>query len=186
MLLLGVLAAQAEGAVAVASDYDLLETEILTGDTATLTFSSLNATYGADYQHLQIRMVTRVSADGGSIAARFNGDTGSNYSTHRLFGTGSSVVSDAFTSYTLIWAGVNTTNVFPTDAFGASVLDILDPFETTKYTTTRALAGRTSDFVPLLSGSWRNTAALTQITLSPNAGSFVSGSRFSIYGLRSA
>jgi hypothetical protein len=60
MLLLGVLAAQAEAAApAAAGSYDLLETEILTGTQASVTFSSLNSTYGADYQHLQLRIVTR-------------------------------------------------------------------------------------------------------------------------------
>ena len=159
-----------------------LETVRLSSNAASVTFSNL-ARY-ADYQHLQVRMVTRADIGGGSIATRFNADTGNNYSTHRLFGTGSSVVSDAFTNYPLIWGGINSPST-PTEAFGASVLDILDPFETTKYTTTRAFTGRSTEFiVMLLSGSWRNSAAVTQIALSPNAGNFIAGSRFSLYGIK--
>lgn len=166
--------------------FDLLETQVLGANASSVTFSSLN-TYAADYQHLQIRAVSRAASDAGSITLQFNADTGANYFTHRLLGTGSSVISDAFTNYSFIWAGANATPVAPTGAFGASVIDILDPFETTKNTTTRTFAGRLLDYITLSSGGWANTGAVNQIRLAPNAGgSFIAGSRFSLYGIRSA
>jgi len=121
---------------------------------------------------------------------KFNGDTGSNYTYHFIYGNGSSVVSQASTSRQLTWAGTSAGNNAGTNVFSASVIDILDPFETTKYTTTRVFSGLTSptNIVFLNSGVWMNTAALTSIELSPQVSSnnWVSGSRFSLYGLKAA
>ena len=184
MLLLGVLAAQAEAAApAAAGSYDLLETEILTGTQASVTFSSSNSTYGADYQHLQLRMTLRATTSN-NINFQFNGDTGSNYKSHFLYGDGSSAGSGYYPTNTKLYLG-NTSNT--TNVFSGVVVDILDPFETTKNTTTRALYGDTSvNVVQLLSGAWFNTAALTSILITQDSGSYTTGSRFSLYGLRSA
>ena len=188
MIPLGILAA-AGGAVA-AGSYDLLETEILTGTQATVTFSSLG-TYAADYQHLQVRMVARSNrADTGSyMYVQFNGDTGSNYNYHYLHGTGSAVNSGA--TFGVYPSGIVDINFLPaatdpSNSFGVGTLDILDPFETSKYTTARTLSGQTSNSsrIGLTSGAWRNTASLTSITFDDVFGSFVTGSRFSLYGLK--
>jgi hypothetical protein len=197
MLLLGVLAAQAEAAApAAAGSYDLLETEILTGTQASVTFSSLNSTYGADYQHLQIRYVARTDKTGDPdnyLHAQFNNVTSSSYASHQLQGNGSSVTSSALASQTymrlangsLIGAGASA------GAFSASVIDILDPFETTKNTTARALTGISggvtySYVINLSSGVFLSTAAITEIDLFPLSGNFVADSRFSLYGLKAS
>ena len=189
MLLLGVLAAQAEGAVAGAGAYDLLETEILTGSQASVTFSSLNSTYGADYQHLQVRVTARTNRafTGDLFEITLNSDTGSNYSYHGLYGNGSSVLSQGGGSAAVIEAyrisgGTNTS-----DSFGGGVIDILDAFETTKYTTLRTFMGTTGSIneVWLNSGLWQNTAAVDSINFEA-LGSLVAGSRFSLYGLKGA
>jgi len=72
--------------------------------------------------------------------------------------------------------------------YAGFVTDILDPFETSKYTTTRTLSGTTDggNRVYLTSSNWRNTAALTSMQIINESGSFTTGSRFSLYGLRSA
>jgi hypothetical protein len=195
MLLLGVLAAQAEGAgPAVDSDYDLLETEILTGSEASVTFDSLNSTYGAAYQHLQIRIVVRsaVSESASQIALYLNGDTSSaNYAFHQLYGDGSTAGSEGYGSGTLgqITPIVRTFGATGTaDAFGAGVVDILDSFETSKYTTVRSLHGAAGvNAVGLTSGLWMNTNAVDSITiLKQGGGDLATASRFSLYGLRSA
>ena len=170
--------------------YDLLETEILTGSQATVTFSSLNSTYGADYQHLQVRIVARTDRanTGDVLLTRFNGDSGSNYSYHTVYGNGSTVTStgagsDSVLEIFRISGATNTAN-----SFGAVVLDILDPFETTKNTTIRALSGLTGSLneVHLRSGAWYNTDALTSINFDQFGSNFVTTSRFSIYGLKKA
>ena len=175
--------------VAPSGAYDLLATEILTGSQASVTFSSLGD-YATDYQHLQLRIVARTDRafDGDVLLMQFNSDTGSNYSYHALFGNGSTVISTANATDTVmeffrISGGTDAAN-----AFGGMVMDILDPFETSKYKTVRALSGVASDLdeVHLRSASWRNTDALTTIKLDKFGSNFVTGSRFSLYGLKAS
>ena len=141
-----------------------------------ITFSSIPATY----KHLQIRLTAKLSANG-YPQLRFNGDTGSNYSYHYIYGNGSSAYSGGSTS---------TTNIFTTYAGNAtnptvSVIDILDYADTNKYNTTRSLNGQDNNgtgFIWLFSGNWRNTAAVTSITLTTND-LFTQYSSFALYGV---
>lgn len=172
-----------------AGSYDLLETEILTSSQASVTFSSLD-TLAAGYQHLQIRAVVRStrSASNENVRVQFNSDTGSNYSRHQLRGTGSSVISEAATSQTSAFVSTIAAASSTADSFTAQVTEILDPFETGKNTTIRTLYGATSyQEIGLSSGAWFDTSAITEIDLIlQSGGSFVSGSRFSLYGLKVA
>lgn len=190
MLLLGVVQAQAFEA-ATAGSFDLLQTEILTGSQASVTFSDLGDYATAGYQHLQIRYAVRSTRSqvNSGINLRFNADTGTNYIIHGLVGSGSSVSSYSST-------GRSNTGGLPipaanatASAFGGGVYDLLDPFETTKYTTVRGLGGIASSFneLQLASGLWLNTAALSSIIfVEPNSAEFATGSRFSLYGIRGA
>lgn len=192
MLLLGVLAAQAEAAPAAAGSYDLLETEILTGSQASVTFSSLNSTYGSTYQHLQIRFTSRITetvGGAGTFYVNVNGDTGSNYARHNLRGDGSSVASYALSSSSTPDIGYTAGAESAANVFSAGVIDILDPFETTKYTTMRSSSGLVSGYKEVWLGSvlWMNTAALTSISLETfGVWNFVADSRFSLYGWKAA
>ena len=169
------------------SAYDLLETEILTGSQASVTFSSLNSTYGADYQHLQVRMTVRgdtASTSEEEVFMQLNSDTGGNYASHRLRGSGSTVTSTPYTSQTKLRAAFMPRGNETAGNFGATVIDILDPFETTKNTTIRLFNGQGSLGVYLFSGVWINTSALTTILLYPEINNFVAGSRFTLIGLK--
>jgi hypothetical protein len=189
MLLAGLLSAQFQAPVAGGS-YDLLATEILTSSQASVTFSSLGD-YAGTYQHLQIRMTARLTSGftERTINMRLNGDTGNNYSYHALFAEGSSVASNAGTSQNKIDVGSTPANNAAANSFAAFVIDILDPYETSKYTTIRNLSGNTTTpQIRLSSGLWMNTASLTSFSFQEtfSSSSFAAGSRFSLYGLRSA
>jgi hypothetical protein len=172
--------------VEVGETYELISTEILTASQASVTFSSL-ATYASTYKHLQIRMTTRDNRGGAenSLRVQFNADTASNYSSHLLNGNGSSVSSGSELDTNML-AGRSTSTSSAANNFGAGVIDILDSFSTTKNKTLRSLSGSTNDNrITLFSGSYRSTSALSQITLFPAvSGSFVTGCRFSLYGIR--
>ena len=191
MLLLGVLQAQAAGAGPVGgAAFDLLEQRVLDSSESSVTFSSLSS-YAADYQHLQIRFTARSSfaAAGESLRIRFNGVTSGSYSWHRLFGNGSSVSSGQSSSQTGILGAFMTSNTGTADAFGAGVIDILDPFSTSKNTTTRSLNGTivSDSLVSLTSGGFYNTAAIDSISFtSETSANFLTGSRFSLYGIKAA
>lgn len=167
------------------SEFVLAE-EILTSSQASVTFDVTGL--GSTYQHLQLRIVARTDRAelGDVVKVNLNSDTGSNYAHHQLYGNGSSVFSIAATSQTSMdfWriAGANSA----ANIFGAIVMDILDPFETTKNTTIRALAGQAGGVteVYLESGFWNNTAAVTTIALDQIGSNFVSGSSFTLIGVK--
>jgi hypothetical protein len=186
----GVLSAAGAGGFEGIPAYDLISTTVLASTSASITFSSLG-TYSADYKHLQLRMVPRDNFGGEYTVGyylRFNGDTGTNYNIHRFLGTGASVLSLATANTSLIQIGLTAASLSPTSAFSGTVADILDPFSTTKNTTTRSLSGNaigTGQIVEMNSGHWRNTSSVTSITIFSEAASvFQVGSRFSLYGIK--
>jgi hypothetical protein len=83
-----------------------------------------------------------------------------------------------------MWSGWAASSTAASNIFGASVVDILDPFESSKNTTVRTLNGGAGFGVGLISSFWNNTASVTSISLIPGTGAnFVAGSRFSLYGV---
>ena len=172
---------------AVPGAYELISTTVLGSAASSVTFSSLGD-YSSTYKHLQIRSVAKTTTVGDGAEAlvlRFNSDSGSNYARHFLSGNGSSVSSGATTSANYVGAGLVTTNS-SIAAFAGNVCDVLDAYSTTKNKTIRTLAGHPGSlvFIQLLSGVWLNTASITSMTLSPSLGNFITGSRFSLYGIR--
>ena len=188
MIPLGILASQFDAPVGGGS-YDLLQTEILAGSAASVTFSDLGD-YASTYHHLQIRFVARSDRSGQTntrVRLQFNGLTAASYFSHELEGNGSTVASSATTSSSSILIGRINGPTSTANAFGATVIDVLDPFSTSKNTTFRSLSGSTSyDRIGLFSGSLANTASLTEIKVLDEFANFIAGSRFSIYGLRSS
>ncbi len=194
---LGVLAVAGAGAgpVAAGNAYEQLESVILTGTQANITFSNLNTNYGSTYQHLQLRGVLRTNRSGqtnDTVIYNLNSDAANNYSIHRLRGNGSTVSSVASASYGRMELGDHfSAGNTAANIFTPFVLDILDPFETTKNITTRNLTGQAattyfgSGAADIWSNAWYNTAALTTITFDA-IGDFIAGSRISLYGMRSS
>ena len=178
-----------EGAPPVSpTSYESIQTVTVgSGGSASISFTSIPSTF----KHLQIRGIAR--GNGGAFYDRpliqFNSDTGSNYSWHYLEGYNTSTGAAAGTSQTFISEYYAASGAGATaSVFGAMVLDILDYADTNKYKTTRSLAGLDSNTVggalQLASGSWRNTAAISTITLS--GFTFQQYSQFALYGIKGA
>jgi hypothetical protein len=180
--------------VAPTGNYDLLQTEILTGSQASVTFSSLGD-YATDYQHLQLRISARgnrATFAQDTLRIYLNGDTTlSNYNVHDLTG-GGSAVSSGYSANQNFFIRVDGSQS-ATNAFGAAIVDFLDPFESgVKNKTVRALSGHSSPDAGGASGKhimlssllWRNTNALTSIRIDSLDSVLVANSRFSLYGLR--
>jgi hypothetical protein len=185
---LGIFSAAGAGGV-VAGTYELIETISVSSSQASITFSNLG-TYSSTYKHLQLRAVhknSRANLWSGTVF-RFNADTGNNYSYHGLFGNGTFASGTNEVSISGIidpFAAGNTA----TNVFSPTVYDILDPFSTSKNKTVRYLTGRNvgggEDRLALMSGLWNSTASVTSITMLPtNSLDWVSGCRFSLYGIR--
>lgn len=187
---MGILAASGAGALPPA--YDLISTSLISTTTASVTFSSLPT----EYTHLQIRWTGRSSRVDyqDQTAIRLNGITTNTYYSHILRGNGSQVTS----SYQDIFNIIFPTNGFDlfasqesSNLFGGGIIDILDFNSSTKRKTVRMLSGIAGGTqareIILTSGiNSSSTAALTSITFFPRNGSWLSGSRISIYGIKGA
>jgi hypothetical protein len=170
------------GAGGAAGSFDLLETQVLTGNQTSVEFTNLNTAYGSTYQHLQLRLVSLSNADTW-YRLQLNGST-SGYYSHRLIGESGSVSSAAYSSTTtgMQLFGLTGTSSVP----GRAIMDFLDPFETSKAKVVRSLTAGPNT-VGLISGLWNNTAALTSIKINQTDGwAFTQYSRFSLYGLKAA
>ena len=179
----GILAASGAGAAAA---YEHIQSYVLTGNQATVTFSSIDQTY----KHLQIRYVARTDrgSDNDTLYLRLNNNA-TGYRAHFLMGDGSSVTSgdrgSGLTRVDIQGAFTGSTSV--TANFGAGIIDILDYASSSKNTTVRFLGGihnSGNKYISLASGLWNNTAAVNEILLDKVATNFVSGSRFSLYGIK--
>jgi hypothetical protein len=178
----GVLSAAAFAPVA-EGDYELIASEILTASQASVTFSNLGD-YSSTYKHLQIRYAARNTGDFAQLRLQFNADSGSNYAWHNLTGNGSSVGVNAATTQTFANIGRVAQSTFAANIFGGGVIDILEPYSTTKNKTLRGLGGSANNLILLQSSLWINTASVTSFLLEGSGGSFTAGSRFSLYGIR--
>jgi len=184
---LGIFSAAGAGGGVAAGAYELIESNILGSAQTSITFSGL-ATYASTYKHLQIRALSRSTrADTDTrIRLQFNTITASNYFSHELVGNGSTVTSGATTSSSSILIGRANAATSTANAFGGIVIDLLDAYSTSKNKTFRALSGVTGGYnrIGLYSGSLAETPAITEIKILDEFASFVSGSRFSLYGIK--
>lgn len=163
--------------------YYSIATTTLSTSTATITFSSIPATY----THLQIRGIAKnTSADYETKMRVGNGsaDSGSNYADHYLLGNGASPFANAASTQTSAIIGIegNTTS-----NYAAYVCDILDYANTNKYKTFRTLNGvdkNGSGSIRLQSGLWRSTSAIDTIELFHAAGNFEQYTQFALYGIK--
>ena len=182
----GVLSAAGAGGVA-GGDYELIASEILGSAQASVTFSSL-ATYASTYKHLQVRMAARSvrNSDQDFVYLRFNADSTSSYARHALTGNGSTVASSAETSLTSMFIGGVADAQSATGVFTPFVIEILDPYSTTKNTTIRTLTGWRGIYsrIELFSGAFFKTDSITSINIRSDIANFATGSRFSLYGIK--
>ena len=160
-------------------------TTVGVGGQSTVTFSSIPT----NYKHLQLRIMlgsNNSSAD--STDMRFNGDTGSNYTYHQLYGTGAAAGSEASTPRTAAIAGISIRPNTETNMFSVGIIDILDYANTNKYKTQRTFGGWETNGngqILLTSTSWMSTSAISQIEIYSRAGGgFRQYSSFALYGLR--
>ena len=170
----------------VTNSYESIQTVTLSSSQANITFSSIPATF----KHLQIRGISRSTDGGGADVTgrlQFNSDTATNYSTHRLYGYGSSAGADAASTTNGISFASVLADGNPASCFSGLVCDILDYKDTNKYKTTRSLSGgdyNTGGMMYLTSGNWRSTSAVTSILLFPSSGDWKQYSSFALYGIK--
>lgn len=146
---------------------------------SSVTFSGIPT----GYKHLQIRGVLLTSG-ATNPSFNFNGDTGSNYAWHHLYGNGSAAYSNGGGSQTFMYFNYNPSSSYPS----AFVMDVLDYASTSKYKTSRTLAGFNAnggtDEIALWSGLWQSTSAVSSITFNGAGANFNQYSQFALYGIK--
>jgi len=158
------------------------------GGASSISFTSIPSTFS----HLQVRCFMKKAGTGNDSFSllNFNNDTGNNYATHYLLGTGSVTAAGANApSVGNIFAGVTwgTGSSVSSSTFSAAVIDVLDYASTAKYKTTRTLTGidgNGAGQIDLVSGLWLNTAAINRLDITGNGGNFTQYSSFALYGIK--
>ena len=115
---------------------------------------------------------------------QFNGDTAGNYSSTGLGGDGSAAYSYRGSNSIKIDGGRAGTS------WSNSIFHIMNYSNATTYKNTFGRSGTNGGSytgTSLITGTWRNTAAITTISvIASGSTTFVTGSSFTLYGIKAA
>jgi len=145
---------------------------------ATVTFSSIPSTY------TDLKIVADFQYDTSSIYTKltYNGDNaGTTYSFTYILGDGSAASSGRNANTPEIGIGYLATST----QRGVQTVDILNYSNSTTYKTCLARLGNAGNRTEGDVGLWRNTAAITSISLTASGSAkYIAGSTFSLYGIK--
>lgn len=194
MPIIGVIDSSKSGNLYANSYESIATTTITSSGTHSFVFTNIPQTY----RHLQVRYSARhtSSFQGESILFFADSATGqTNYFTNRVYGVGSSAVTDAYANaapFAMIPSGGNTANMF-----GSGIVDYLDYTNTNKFKVIRMLTGMETDsgngqsfrWTGLTSGTFTGSAqAITNIAIgiyiSGGSTGFAVNSTFALYGIK--
>jgi len=164
-----------------AKTYDPIETQTLGSAAASVTFSSIPATY----TDLVLVCNTASSASNPDLLMQFNGDTGTNYSDTVLTGNGTTASSARRSTQATIRVGYSAAPDTST-AFHNAVIHIMNYANATTNKTAIARSNHASYGTDLTTGLWRSTAAITSVLLKVSSSTFAVGSTFTLYGIKAA
>lgn len=158
--------------------YIPLATTTLGSDTASITFSNISASY------TDLIAVCETKGNDANLVLRFNGDTGSNYSTTAVYATNTNTVGSFRRSSqtSLRNAGsaymINTTNRL------IVIYHIMNYANTTTNKTVLFRGGLVAAGVDLQAGLWRSTSAITSIEFIGEGSNLYAGSIVTLYGIK--
>jgi hypothetical protein len=190
MPILGIIASSISGNLD-AGDFESIATvNVGSGGAANVEFTSIPATY----THLQVRILGRSdrASTGDTVILEVNGDTGSNYNGHYLYGNGSTAFAGSYGATTgEMYLGGVAGATSTSGTFGTTIIDILDYSNTNKYKTFRGTDGvelnSADSTIFMRTGLWRSTSAITSLKFNVDGGTlFTQYSHFALYGIRSA
>ena len=154
--------------------YIALSTTTIGASTATVTFSSIPATY----RDLVVVISGTATGNAPSSKVTFNSDNGNNYNEVAMYGLGSSAAS--FSTPNIAF----NQGLFLQTTQGQYILQILDYAQTNKHKTLLSRTDTASYAVFAMAGRYASTNAINTIKLELNGGpSFAAGCTFSLYGI---
>jgi hypothetical protein len=140
------------------------------------TFNSIPGTY-TDL----LLVINSKNQSTSNLRLRFNSDTGTNYSDTLLFGFGSSFYSTRDISQSFIYIGTSY------DGWGVQKISIQNYSNSGIYKAVLGRSDQASNAVAAIVGLWRNTNAITSLTVDNAQGfSFSSGTTLTLYGIAAA
>ena len=165
-----------------ASTYSQISTTTLGSNQTTVTLSSIPATY----TNLYLVISASNSAGNDNYLLYVNGDTATNYSATYLEGDGSTAYSGRWSNRANIPVARGASSTAGADQLNISFNNYANTsvFKTVlaRYSLGATTGARTS----ATAGLWRSTAAINSISISCSAGAIVTGSTFSLYGIKGA
>lgn len=166
--------------MAAGSTYTPIATNTLGSTASTVTFSSISGSY----TDLVLVVNATVTSSGYDLGIQLNGDTGTNYSTTYLYGSGSAAgsarVSNQSRALATYYGGIGTVQ-------GNQIVQFLNYSNSTTYKTVISRANRADSGTDATVSLWRNTSAITSIVLNAQSGgTFAIGSTFTLYGIAAA
>jgi hypothetical protein len=155
--------------------YTLLDSVTLASSAASVTFSSIDQSYG------DLVLVLEGQSTTGECRhfARLNGDSNSNYPYVQAYGTGSSSGSTSSTGLDRIY--LTTRSGSTTDPL-MSIGHIMDYSATDKHTAILSRGGTSQGGVTMIATRWANTAAVNSIYIFGD-NPYAAGSTFYLYGI---
>jgi hypothetical protein len=154
-------------------DYIPLATVTLASSTSQVTFSNIPN----NYKDL-ILVTDGIGSSPQNLLLRFNSDSGSNYSYTQVYGDGSAAGSTRGTNETFARVGPMYNSQSITTA------SVMNYSNSTTNKTVVARANNAGNQVNALVSLWRNTAAITNVTVNAIFGQFNSGTTVSLYGIK--
>lgn len=164
--------------MAAGNTYTPISTTTLSSSQTNLTFSSIPGTY----TDLIIIYQGKSSTTGFDAYMRFNSDSGSNYGTVYMSGTGTAAQTGLQSSNTGILLD-NYGAVFTTE-FNITRINIMNYANATTYKTAIIRSDYAGSGTDMNVGVWRNASTITSITIVGS--SFATGSTFTLYGIVAA
>jgi hypothetical protein len=158
-----------------ATTYTPIATQTLGSSAATVTFSSIPSTY-TDL----ILIIAGTASGGDAVYLQYNSDTGSNYSFTNMQGDGSVTASGRGSSTTEARIGSIGTTQYN------SISHIMNYSNTTTNKTCVSRSNRTDVNTFAFVNLWRNTAAITSISIKTPGSTFSTGCVFTLYGIKAA
>lgn len=154
--------------------YELIDSTVLGSSSASVTFSSIPATY-------RDLVLVVESASGSGFLTEYiqvNSDTGANYNDVYMRGNGSSATSSSSSSSNQIYPDQNSISGTERRMYTAQFFDYS---QTDKHKSILIRNSNPARNVQADAARWASTAAINSITLA--GGTYAAGSTFYLYGI---
>lgn len=161
------------------STYTPIATTTLGSAQSSVTFSSLGS-----YTDIVAILNTSVSSGTADVRIQVNGDSGTNYSTTVVTGSGTTAGSFRYSNQT--YGRLNYDGYADTTFGQNAIVNIMNYANTSTFKTIIARGNNAANGASAVVNLWRSTSAITSVTFSASASTFTTGSTFTLYGIASA